>query len=98
MPHHYTASVEIAHPLTDLFAYFIRPKNLVQLAPSELNLELLTAPEILTLGSLLHWKGRRFGVSQQFTHEVSAFVRCRVPFRLSGEQVVSSPLDASSCH
>jgi ligand-binding SRPBCC domain-containing protein len=73
MPHHYIASVEIAHPLADLFAYFIRPKNLVQLAPAELNLELLTSPEILTLGSVLQWKGRRFGVSQQFTHEVSAF-------------------------
>jgi ligand-binding SRPBCC domain-containing protein len=73
MPHHYNASVDIAHPLTDLFAYFIRPKNLVQLAPAELNLELLTAPDILALGSLLQWKGRRFGVSQQFTHEVSAF-------------------------
>ena len=43
MPHHYTVTLEIAHPLADLFAFLIKPKNLVQLAPPNLHLELLTA-------------------------------------------------------
>jgi ligand-binding SRPBCC domain-containing protein len=72
MPH-YTATLEIAHPLPDLFAFLTRTKNLVQLAPPELHLELLTSPDILMLGSRLVWKGRRWGVSQQMTHEVATF-------------------------
>lgn len=75
MPHHYTAIVEIARPLPDLFTYLTRPKNLVQLAPPDLHLELLTAPDLLVLGSRLVWKGRRWGVSQQMTHEVASFER-----------------------
>ena len=72
MPH-YTATLEIAHPLAELFTFLTRPKNLVQLAPPDLHLELLTAPDNLTLGSRLVWKGRRWGVSQQMTHEVARF-------------------------
>ena len=33
MPHHYTVTLEIAHPLADLFAFLTKPKNFVQLAP-----------------------------------------------------------------
>lgn len=73
MPHHYSVTLEIAHPLPDLFAFLTKPKNLVQLAPPDLNLELLTAPDVLMLGSRLVWKGRRWGVSQQMTHEVAKF-------------------------
>jgi ligand-binding SRPBCC domain-containing protein len=74
MPH-YTVSLEIPHPLTDLFAFLTKPKNLVQLAPPDLHLELLTAPDILTLGSRLVWKGRRWGISQQIIQEVATFDR-----------------------
>lgn len=74
MPH-YSVTLEIAHPLSDLFTYLTRPKNLVQLAPPDLHLELLTAPEILILGSRLVWKGRRWGISQQITQEVATFER-----------------------
>jgi ligand-binding SRPBCC domain-containing protein len=72
MPH-YTATIEIARPVGDLFAFFSRPKNLVQLAPADLNLELLTAPEIMAVGSRLTWKGKRYGMSQQIVQEVASF-------------------------
>jgi ligand-binding SRPBCC domain-containing protein len=72
MPH-YNVTLEIAQPVSELFAYLTTPKNLMQLAPPDLHLELLTAPDILVLGSRLVWKGRRWGVSQQFTQEVAAF-------------------------
>ena len=72
MPH-YNVSLEIARPLADLFGYLTRPKNLVQLAPPDLHLELVTAPDILILGSRLVWKGKRWGISQQITQEVSAY-------------------------
>ena len=74
MPH-YNVTVEIPKPVSEMFTYLTKPKNLLQLAPPDLNLELLTAPDILTLGAQLVWKGRRWGVSQQFTQEVATFDR-----------------------
>ena len=38
-----------------------------------MNLELLSAPDVLALGSRLVWKGRRWGISQQITQEVATF-------------------------
>ncbi|MBM3995170.1 MAG: hypothetical protein FJ303_13610 [Planctomycetes bacterium] len=73
MPHHYTATLEVARPLPELFAYLTQTKNLKQLTPPELNLELVTAPELLTLGSRLVWKGRRWGISQEITQQVVTF-------------------------
>jgi ligand-binding SRPBCC domain-containing protein len=72
MPH-YTLTLEIARPVSDMFSFFAKPRNLVQLAPPELSLELLTAPDILMLGAQLVWKGKRYGISQQITQEVATF-------------------------
>lgn len=72
MPH-YTACLEIARPVADLFAYLTRPKNLVQLAPPDLNLELIVAPEVLAVGERLVWTGRRWGISQKIIQEVTVF-------------------------
>src|SRR5438874_56995 len=72
MPH-YTATLEIACPIPDLFAFFSKPTNLVKLAPPDMNLELVTGPEIMQKGSRLVWKGRRWGISQQIIQEVVTF-------------------------
>jgi ligand-binding SRPBCC domain-containing protein len=72
MPH-YNVTVEIAKPVSELFLYLTKPKNLMQLAPPDMNLEIVTAPDILVLGSRFVWKGRRYGVSQQITQEVTTF-------------------------
>ncbi len=72
MPH-YTTTLEIARPVADMFAFFTRPRNLVQFTPPDWNLELVSAPEILALSSRLTWQGRRWGVSQKVIQEVSAF-------------------------
>jgi ligand-binding SRPBCC domain-containing protein len=72
MPH-YTSTLEIARPLAEMFAFFARPRNLLQFTPPDMNLELLTGPEILELGSRLVWKGRRWGISQQITQQVATF-------------------------
>jgi ligand-binding SRPBCC domain-containing protein len=73
MPHHYIGAIQVARPAAELFAYFTRPRNLLQLAPPELNLQLISGPELLTLGARLVWKGKRWGVSQQLTQEVVTF-------------------------
>jgi ligand-binding SRPBCC domain-containing protein len=70
---HYTVTLELSCPVAELFAFLARPRNLVQLAPSDLHLELLAGPEVLECGSRLTWKGRRFGVSQHMLQEVTAF-------------------------
>ena len=72
MPH-YTATIEIARPVSEMFAYFTRPRNLLQFTPPDYNLELVTAPEMLKLGERLVWQGRRWGVSQKLIQEVTAF-------------------------
>jgi ligand-binding SRPBCC domain-containing protein len=72
MPH-YTVTIEIARPLSDMFVFFTKPKNLVQFTPPDYNLELLTGPEVLARGERLVWQGRRFGVSQKIIQEVATF-------------------------
>jgi ligand-binding SRPBCC domain-containing protein len=72
MPH-YSVTLEIARPVADLFAYLTRPKNLVQLAPPDMNLELVIAPDVLALGERIVWTGRRWGISQKIIQEVTVF-------------------------
>ena len=72
MPH-YTVTLEIARPIADLFAFLARPKNLVQLAPPDFHLELVTGPEWMERGARLVWKGRRWGISQNLIQEVATF-------------------------
>jgi ligand-binding SRPBCC domain-containing protein len=82
MPH-YTVTLDIARPVADLFAYLTRPKNLVKLAPPDMHLELVIAPEVLALGERIVWTGRRWGVSQKIIQEVTVF---EIEKRISVEQ------------
>jgi ligand-binding SRPBCC domain-containing protein len=72
MPQHQLA-LDVPGPPEAVFDFLARSANLVQLAPPELRLELVEGPERLQLGALLHWKGRRMGVSQTLINEVTAF-------------------------
>src|SRR5688572_28454643 len=71
--HHYSVTLEIARPLAEVFAFFRAAKNLAVIAPPELNLELLSAPEILEAGATLVWKGRRWGIAQQIAQQVTLY-------------------------
>jgi ligand-binding SRPBCC domain-containing protein len=66
-------SIELRRPLAEVFAFLASPADAARLAPPELHLQLLEAPERLALGATLRWKARRAGVSQQMVHEVTAF-------------------------
>jgi ligand-binding SRPBCC domain-containing protein len=72
MPH-YTVTLEIARPLPDMFAFFTKPRNLLQFSPPDYNLELVTGPEVLALGERLVWQGRRWGIAQKLIQEVATF-------------------------
>ena len=55
------------------FALLRRPAERVRLAPPELHLELVDGPKELALGSRLTVRGRRWGVTQRMTSEITAF-------------------------
>jgi ligand-binding SRPBCC domain-containing protein len=70
MPRH-TATIIIARPAEEVFALLTTPALLAQMAPPELSLQLVKAPERLQLGSLVHWKARRMGISRSLVNEVT---------------------------
>ncbi len=59
--------------VAEVFDFFARPANMIELTPPELDLQLIEGPERLALGAMLRWKARRMGVSQTLIHEVTAF-------------------------
>src|SRR5262249_18159662 len=63
----------LAGPVAEVFEFFCRPANWVQLARAGLPLRLIEGPGRLGLGSRLTWKGRRWGVAHRSVNEVSAF-------------------------
>src|SRR5450755_333263 len=72
MPHHNT-SIDVARPIAEVFDFLARPANLAQLASPELGLLLVEGPERLALGSVMHWKARRMGITQSLVNAITAF-------------------------
>ena len=70
MPH-FTDSVDIQADVGTVFAWFRDPANWLRLAPPELHLEIIAAPPLLELGSRLKLKGRRWGMVQRSTIEIT---------------------------
>jgi ligand-binding SRPBCC domain-containing protein len=71
-----------------LFEFITRPANLKAIAPAEVDLSFVEAPEVLSLGSKLVFKVQGFGIVQQLEHEVIEFD----PPRGFREQMVKGPL------
>jgi len=59
-------------PVADVFDFFLQPANLLRVSPPELHLQLVDPPERLQLGSRVTLKGRRWGIPQRITSEVTA--------------------------
>jgi len=60
-------------PPAQAFALFRRPAERVRMAPPDLHLELEEGPDDLKLGSRVTVRGRRWGLTQRMTTEVTAF-------------------------
>lgn len=56
-----------------LFDFLIRPNNLLQLAPPDIELQFINPPEILQLGSRLKFQVSTLGTTQQIEHEITQF-------------------------
>jgi ligand-binding SRPBCC domain-containing protein len=63
-----------AIPLPLLFEFFRRPANIIQVAPPDLGLQLLDAPERLELGSRVTVQVTRWGFTRQIINEVIELV------------------------
>jgi ligand-binding SRPBCC domain-containing protein len=60
-------------PVERVWDFLSRPANLVAVSPPELHMRLVDGPEVLTLGARITAQGRRWGISQTITSEVTAF-------------------------
>jgi len=69
----FEAAMCFARPVAEVFAFFIRPANLLRVSPPELHMRLVEGPEQLQLGSRLTIAGRRWGLPQRMVSEVTVF-------------------------
>ncbi len=65
-----TVHQRFAVSVATLFDFFCRPANMVLVAPPELQLQLIEAPEVVALGSRIVVQLRRWGLSQRIVTEV----------------------------
>ncbi len=63
--------IELPLPVADVFAFFLRPANVLALSPPELHLELVDGPDLLAQGKRVTWKGRRWGIAYRIVTEVT---------------------------
>lgn len=71
----FETQVALACPPESLFDYLIRPANVMNLNPPDMNLTLLEAPEIVGEGSQVRLQVEAFGYKQQLLHEIINFQR-----------------------
>lgn len=69
----FESRTELACTPERLFDFITRPANMKAIAPSEVDLVFVEAPEIIALGSKLVFKVQGFGVVQQLEHEIVEF-------------------------
>ncbi len=70
------------------FSFLTRPANMKAIAPPDLDMVFVTAPEVIELGSKLVFKVRGFGIVQEFEHEIVEF-EPQLSFR---EKMLRGPL------
>lgn len=70
------------------FSFITRPANMQAIAPPEMDMVFVTAPETIELGSKLVFKVRGFGIVQEFEHEIVEFQ----PQRSFREKMLRGPL------
>jgi ligand-binding SRPBCC domain-containing protein len=63
----------LARPLGEVFDFFCRPANFIQVMPPELHLRFVEGPELLELGARFVVQGKRWGVPQRIVSEVTVF-------------------------
>lgn len=66
----FETEVELPAPAATLFEFFLRPSNVQKIAPPELGLAFVEAPELVTVGTRLKFKVQSWGQVQSMEHEI----------------------------
>lgn len=64
---------ELSCALETAFDFLTRPANMKAIAPKDVDMVFVEAPEVIQLGSKLKFKVQAYGVAQQMEHEIIAF-------------------------
>jgi len=71
----FETSVALDCPQERAFDFLLQPANIARIAPPELGLSFVSAPETLELGSLMEFKIQGYGHVQKMVHEITDLVR-----------------------
>jgi ligand-binding SRPBCC domain-containing protein len=77
-----------------VFDFVTRPANMKAIAPKDVDLVFVEAPEVIQLGTKLKFKVQAYGVPQHLEHEIIAF---DAP-RSFSEKMIKGPLPAWQHH
>lgn len=72
------------HPPATVFAFFLKPANVLAVAPAGLDLRLLEGPDVVKAGSVFAVQLRRFGMTRRIETEVTY---CEGPVLIEERQV-----------
>ncbi len=84
----FESRISLPGPSERVFDFLTRPVNLQKISPPEIQMALVQAPEVLSLGSRLQFKIHVYGQVQEFEHEIIEFDR---PTRFR-EKAISTPM------
>lgn len=70
----FETSVTLDCPRERAFDFLLRPANVARIAPPDLGLSFIRAPEIVELGSRLEFRIQGYGQVQTMIHEITALV------------------------
>lgn len=93
---------DLPFALETVFGFFLKPANIIAVAPPWLRLQLIDAPTTIAEGSVLRVATRRYGIPQEITTRIAALVpRERIvevqvqgPFRAWEHRRLFSPTEA----
>jgi ligand-binding SRPBCC domain-containing protein len=69
----FEATTTLACPPERVWEFLTCPGNLLEVSPPDLHLRLVEGPAVLSLGARISVQGRKWGVSQRITNEVTRF-------------------------
>lgn len=84
----FETTLELSIPAHQAYQFFIRPQNLLELNPPEVQFTLIEAPEFVALGTRVTFEVSAMGFTQRSVHEITAFEQ---PNRFV-EQQIEGPL------
>src|SRR5579872_2363591 len=80
----FETSVTLDCPRERAFDFLLRPANVARIAPPELGLSFIDAPEIVELGSRIEFRVQGFGQIQTMLHEITGLEH---PERITETQI-----------